>query len=93
MRKFCFTLLGIITVWGILQLLLVIFQCRPVSGFWDKTIDSKCLPLAPLWYIHAAGNIAIDLAIIALPLPILNNLALPFYEKLAVLGVFSLGFS
>ena len=91
-RKLCLTLLGIIAVWGALQVLLVIFQCRPVSGFWDKTVEPVCLPLAPLWYIQAAGNIATDIAIIALPLPVLNTLVLPFHEKLLVLGVFSLGF-
>ena len=91
-RKFCFVLLALIAAWGLLQLLLFIFQCRPVSGFWDKTGDPVCLPLAPQWYIHAAGNIATDIAIIALPLPVLNTLHLPFYEKLLVLGVFSLGF-
>jgi hypothetical protein len=91
-RKLCFILLAITAIWGILQLLLVIFQCRPVSGFWDKTIDSACLPMPPQWYIHAAGNIATDIAIFALPLPVLNTLALPFHEKLLVLGVFSLGF-
>jgi hypothetical protein len=91
-RKFCFVLLALIAAWGILQVLLVIFQCRPVSGFWDTTGDPVCLPLAPLWYAHAAGNIATDIAITALPLPVLNTLNLPTYEKVLVFGVFSLGF-
>ncbi len=91
-RRFCFILLSIIAVWGLLQVLLVIFQCRPVSGFWDKSTDSVCLPLAPLSYVHAAGNIVTDIAIFALPLPVLNTLSLPWAEKLLVFSVFGLGF-
>jgi hypothetical protein len=91
-RKACFILLALIVVWGLLQLLIVIFQCRPVFGFWDKSIDSTCLPVAPQWYIHAAGNIVTDIAILVLPLPVLNTLTLPFREKILLLGVFCLGF-
>jgi hypothetical protein len=91
-RKFCFTLLVVIAVWGLLQVLLLIFQCRPVSGFWDRTADTICLPLAPLSYTHAAGNIATDIAIIALPLPVLHTLNLPWPENLLTFSVFGLGF-
>lgn len=91
-RTSCLVLLAVTALWGAAQLLLVILQCRPVAGFWDKTVESVCIPLAPLWYMHAAGDITASIAIVALPLPSLGTLALPLREKLLVLGVFSLGF-
>ncbi|KAB5511462.1 hypothetical protein GE09DRAFT_1164819 [Coniochaeta sp. 2T2.1] len=91
-RKACFVLLATVVVWGSLQLPLLIFQCRPISAFWDKTIESTCFPMAPQWYTHAVGNIAIDIAILILPLPVLKTLTLPMAEKICLLGIFSLGF-
>ncbi|KAB5549424.1 hypothetical protein GE09DRAFT_1126352, partial [Coniochaeta sp. 2T2.1] len=46
-RKACFVLLATVVVWGSLQLPLLIFQCRPISAFWDKAIESTCFPMAP----------------------------------------------
>lgn len=91
-EKVCRIVLVIVTCWGLSQLFIVIFNCQPVSGFWDKSIDHTCIPPNPQWYINAAGNIATDFAIFILPLPVLSSLRLPRAEKILVLGIFSLGF-
>ena len=91
-RTACYVLLVVVGVWGTLQLSLIIFQCRPISGFWDKSSSPVCIPVGPQWYVHASGNIVSDIAIFVLPLPVLSTLRLPTVDKMCLLGIFSLGF-
>lgn len=78
--------------WALSQVLVGIFICTPVQGFWDSTIESKCIPNIPQWYINAAGNIITDLAVFIMPLPALWKLVLPKAQKYFLVGIFSLGF-
>ncbi|KAK8137527.1 hypothetical protein PG984_003020 [Apiospora sp. TS-2023a] len=77
---------------GVTQVSLNIFQCTPVSGFWEPGPGVKCLPIVPGWYIAAAGNIVADILIILIPLPLIKGLNLPRAQKLALAGIFCLGF-
>ncbi|GAB1319871.1 Rhodopsin domain-containing protein [Madurella fahalii] len=87
-------IVGIVIVggWALSQVLVGIFICSPIDGFWDSTVQSTCIPNIPQWYINAAGNIITDIAVFALPLPALWKLHLPRSQKLVLLGIFSLGF-
>ncbi|KAK3368697.1 putative integral membrane protein [Podospora didyma] len=78
--------------WALSQLLVGIFICTPIEGFWDSTIPSKCIPNIPQWYINAAGNIITDLAVFILPLPAIWKLNLVKPQKIMLLCIFSLGF-
>ena len=78
--------------WGLSQVLVGIFICTPVAGFWDKSLDPKCIPVPLEWYINSAGNIATDIAVFLLPMPILGHLSLPKVEKVVLVGIFGLGF-
>lgn len=78
--------------WALSQTLVGIFTCTPINGFWDKSIESKCIPNLPQWYINAAGNIITDIAVFCLPLPAIWKLNLAKPQKLLLLGIFSLGF-
>ncbi|KAK8118066.1 uncharacterized protein PG998_006347 [Apiospora kogelbergensis] len=81
----------IIGLWTTSQMVIVIFQCQPVSGFWAPTPNTVCVPSLPGLYISAAGNIASDLVIVALPLPLIRGLHLPLAQKLVLSFVFCLG--
>ncbi|KAK3358225.1 hypothetical protein B0T25DRAFT_452789 [Lasiosphaeria hispida] len=78
--------------WALSQLLVGIFICTPVRGFWDSTAGGTCISNIPQWYINAAGNIVTDIAVFVLPLPAIWKLHLPKNQKLLLLGIFSLGF-
>ncbi|KAL2270618.1 hypothetical protein VTJ83DRAFT_2802 [Remersonia thermophila] len=78
--------------WAFSQVMVGVFTCTPVSGFWDFTIESKCIPNQPQWYINAAGNIITDVAVFCLPLPAILKLNLARGSKLVLLGIFCLGF-
>ena len=56
----------------------VIFQCRPVSYFWDKNIPGgHCVSQYGVNYAPVVFNIATDIAVLVLPLPILWKLQMP----------------
>ncbi|KAK7959026.1 uncharacterized protein PG986_003880 [Apiospora aurea] len=45
------------------QMVIVVFQCQPIFGFWAPTPSTVCVPSIPGLYISAAGNIATDIMI------------------------------
>ncbi|KAL1843517.1 hypothetical protein VTJ49DRAFT_1110 [Mycothermus thermophilus] len=92
MRTVYLVSMFIVGGWALSQVMVGIFTCTPVSGFWDFTIESKCIPNQPQWYINAAGNIITDVAVFCLPLPAILKLHLARGSKLILLGIFCLGF-
>ncbi|KAI1407041.1 hypothetical protein F5Y13DRAFT_142190 [Hypoxylon sp. FL1857] len=92
MRTTFIAAMVIIGCWSLSQVIVGIFICDPVSGFWEQSTESKCIPNLTQWYINAAGNIATDIAIFVLPLPVLVHLHLPSAQRLVLIGIFCLGF-
>ncbi|CAI4218920.1 unnamed protein product [Parascedosporium putredinis] len=92
MRKIYIAAIVIVTAWGLSQLLIGLLMCRPIQGFWDASVEAKCIPNYPQFYINAAGNIATDIAVFLLPLPVIKHLNLPRTQRLILFGIFSLGF-
>jgi len=77
-------------------LIATVFECWPVDFSW-KGWDGeqhwgKCTNINVQGWTNAAANIAMDLVIIALPLPQLVNLHLPLRKKIFVCFMFSIGF-
>lgn len=85
------TMIGI-CAWSISLVLVQVFTCAPISGFWRKDIESSCIPSLPLWYINAGGNILTDVILFALPIPIVWKLQMPRSQRVSLLAVFCLGF-
>lgn len=76
-RKLCIVAMVIVGSWSLSQILLTIFLCVPISGFWDSSVEASCIPTPAEWYQNAAGNIVTDVAIFCLPFPVLRRLNLP----------------
>lgn len=77
--------------WVLSQLVIAIFTCDPISGYWDKTKDARCISNHPFWEVNAAGNIITDVMIFILPIPVLESLNLPRRQRHILVGIFSLG--
>ena len=92
MRKIIVTAFVLVALWSISQLLVVIFTCSPIHKFWLPETPGTCIPNLPFWYVNAAGNIVTDVIVFVLPLPALSRLNLRKGQKVALIGVFSLGF-
>ncbi|KAI0482946.1 hypothetical protein GGR56DRAFT_686095 [Xylariaceae sp. FL0804] len=92
MRTILLVAMAIIGSWSLSQVLVGIFICTPIAGFWNPSLHATCIPNLPQWYINSAGNIATDIAIFIIPLPVLGHLNLPKAQRLVLIGIFSLGF-
>ncbi|OMP83584.1 hypothetical protein BK809_0004965 [Diplodia seriata] len=70
------------------------FQCRPIAKSWDPTIEGYCQPaniLASLSMTVTVCSIVSDLIISALPIPLLWNVKINRYSKIAAGFLLSLG--
>ena len=84
-------LIGMTVAWGFATFLSAALQCRPLAKAWDPTIPGTCFNT--LQYILGVQgvNIALDFAILMLPIPMVWALNRPWQDKLALSGVFFVG--
>lgn len=92
LKKAYIAALVVVGLWSLSQIFLQAFICTPVRAFWDKTVSGSCVPSHPAWYINAAGNIATDILILILPLPIILKLKLGRRQKYILMSILCLGF-
>ena len=90
-RRACWAVMAIVGSYGLVALFGTCFMCVPVSYFWNKTISGHCMNAMAFWFTNAAMNIATDLTILILPMPVLYNLNLPTKQKRLLMGVFAFG--
>ncbi|KAI0473018.1 major facilitator superfamily domain-containing protein [Xylariaceae sp. FL0804] len=84
--------LVIVNVSGLVLTFLNIFQCHPVRAAFDPFEATEyCIPLLTEFICSAPINIVTDLAILALPLPVLTGMRLPQRQKVILIMTFALG--
>jgi len=92
LRLASWLVLGIVNVAGTVLTLLNIFQCRPISAAFDMYEGAAyCIPILTEFICAAPVNIVTDLAILALPLPVLTGMRLPLRQKVILILTFALG--
>ncbi|KAL5043936.1 hypothetical protein BDW71DRAFT_110439 [Aspergillus fruticulosus] len=76
-----------------LFVLLSIFQCRPIKAYWDPEpqYPHTCLNDGAIVFSASTINIFTDVLTTILPMPLIWKLKLPTRQRLAVMGIFSLG--
>ncbi|PWY92783.1 hypothetical protein BO70DRAFT_425449 [Aspergillus heteromorphus CBS 117.55] len=84
--------LCIVLATGTWMIFSAILFCIPVRAFWDTSIPHTCLSQDVVWGLNAALQITTDLGLVVIPLPILARLKLPMRQRVALMGVFGLGF-
>ncbi|KAI0974193.1 fucose permease [Xylaria arbuscula] len=92
LRLASWAVLIIVNLAGIVLTLLNILQCRPVEAAFNLTDPpGQCIPLLTEFICSAPVNIVTDLAILALPLPVLTGMRLPQRQKIILIMTFALG--
>ncbi|KAI4254521.1 MAG: hypothetical protein LQ352_003055 [Teloschistes flavicans] len=87
-----YILASLVLAWGVAVIIVTIFQCTPVSGFWNRNKPADCTVSDYAFFIgNAVPNIVTDLALLLLPLPFISRLHRTTSQKIALAGVFSLG--
>jgi hypothetical protein len=69
----------------------IIFTCVPVHGFWDRSIESKCINEHTISYSMTGVELLTNIAMLILPIPWLWKLYLPRSKKFALFGIFVIG--
>ncbi|MCJ1261267.1 hypothetical protein MMC22_001131 [Lobaria immixta] len=80
-----------VIAWGVALLLVSIFSCRPVNGFWDITIPSVCINTRSFFIGNSVPNICADVFILVLPVRKVWHLKMSLKSKIMVSGLFLLG--
>ncbi|PSR82472.1 major facilitator superfamily domain-containing protein [Coniella lustricola] len=93
LRIASWVVLALVLVAGTVLTLLNIFQCRPIAASFSDAYEgqAQCLPLLTEFVCSAPINIVTDLAILALPIPVLTGMRLPKRQKYILVLTFSLG--
>ncbi|KAK8014640.1 hypothetical protein PG990_007936 [Apiospora arundinis] len=92
LRLASWAVLGIVNISGAVLTLLNVFQCRPIEAAFNYyATKAQCIPLLTEFICSAPVNIITDLAILALPLPVLTGMRLPPRQKIILVVTFTLG--
>jgi fucose permease len=92
LRLASWAVLGVVNVAGTILTFMNIFQCDPINAAWDISVKPvKCIPLLTEFICSAPVNVTTDLAILALPIPVLTSMRLPLKQKTIMVLTFALG--
>ncbi|KAM0551364.1 hypothetical protein ACHAPJ_008473 [Fusarium lateritium] len=93
-RRLLWSTVAFTCVFGLVFVFVAIFQCRPISYFWEKWDGEhigQCANINAVTWSNAAINIALDIWILGIPLSQLRDLNLDWRKKIGVGMMFSVG--
>ncbi|KAI9045276.1 PTH11-like integral membrane protein [Aspergillus affinis] len=90
-RIACYITMAIVAIYSTWAVVSGYVNCVPVAKFWNHEIPGSCLSFEAIWFFNASMNIATDLALLIMPMPLLSHLQLPRIQKLALMTVFAIG--
>lgn len=93
-RRYLWATVALTCAFGITFVFAGIFQCSPVSHYWERWMGEKegsCVNVSALAWVNSAMSIAIDLWMIAIPLSQVRNLNLDWKKKAEVTFMFCVG--
>jgi hypothetical protein len=85
------TIGGLSVAFWLGDVLLTIFQCKPIAKNWNTQLPGTCTNTLQVQLATATINMLFDLSIVILPMPVLWRLQMPMKKKLMVTSVLSLG--
>jgi len=81
---FIWGFMGAMLVFYIIVTFLKVGLCKPISLFWDPNIKGTCLNEHVIFIADTVMSVVSDLAILALPVPLLWSLQMPLKKKLRI---------
>ncbi|KAL3431599.1 hypothetical protein BDV09DRAFT_188271 [Aspergillus tetrazonus] len=92
-KRIAYTMILLCSAYGVGSVVASILDCMPPSYFWtrfDGVSTGYCVSQTAFKVIPPV-NIALDVVVMILPLPLLARLNLPLQKKIRVLSMFSMG--
>jgi len=100
-RKYTVALIAIIAMWGFTYSFMAIFPCFPIRDYWDTktTSGSKCYLFGARrpetqvasFESHTASNMAFDILVLTLPVPLYFEKETPKKAKRGLLALLFMG--
>ncbi|KAJ5128671.1 hypothetical protein N7448_002388 [Penicillium atrosanguineum] len=91
-HRYFITTMVLLTISVLILVPMIICQCIPVHSIWDlRRADARCLNVIGLAYANAGVNLATEIAILILPLPLLQKLRVSKSKKAALYAIFGAG--
>jgi hypothetical protein len=83
----------IVNFTGLVFTILFAFECRPLTIIFQPstTITANCIDSIVLYVVSSPINIATDIAIFLIPMPLLTRIQLPRRQKVILVITFSTG--
>ncbi|KAI9037724.1 uncharacterized protein KD926_000065 [Aspergillus affinis] len=83
---------SVVILWAYGVCLVGALTCIPFRKLWDPTIPGGCIDLPKFYYGLQIPNIVTDAIILGMPMKVVWNLHVPRTQKVALSGIFLLGF-
>ncbi len=90
-RWACYLLGSIVVAYCLLCTMIILIRCTPVSANWNLRTKGKCVKLIPVLIVIGGFNIATDVTLLVLPVPLIWKLRLPWPKRLGVFAAFATG--
>ena len=85
--------MGIVIAWWMSVFLEEFLLCRPFAFNWNQEIQGgTCADTGTAYLVAGVINLCTDLLVVCLPSHMLVKLHLPLRNRIALLGVFGVGF-
>ncbi|KAI4170321.1 MAG: hypothetical protein LQ343_005074 [Gyalolechia ehrenbergii] len=82
---------ALVIAWLFINNLMAAFQCRPIKKAWTPLMPGHCIDPLGLIIGLQAGNLALDIIILSLPVYAVSKLQMSLPKKIGVLAIFLLG--
>ena len=82
---------GVVTAWLISIEFVLVFQCHPISGAWNKALNAKCIDVKALYAAQSIPTIVFDFVILMMPMPLIWRLQNDWKAKIGVTSMFLMG--
>lgn len=90
--RYCIATMILVTISVLIIIPMVIWQCNPMDAIWDlQRKNAYCLSLSGVAYANAAVNMATEVVVLILPIPLLLKLRVSMPSKVALFALFGCG--
>lgn len=90
-RLIAWVWISIVLAFGVGVVLQTFLLCRPFAKTWNPALPGRCGSLVEAVIGTSAVNVAVDIGIILLPMPMIWNLQMARSRKIALTFTFGLG--
>jgi hypothetical protein len=92
-KTYTYVVIALVSAYGFAFFVVFLTNCSPMHQLWDPVPGGWCYSATTEQFTSIALNLMLDLAVLALPMPVLWRLQIPRHNKIFVTLMFSVGLS